>query len=166
MCADSEGSGETARMRRLAWAFAGRLCYKYHNLMDRLNYCYSLIFDLNRRSYCHAARGSFFFFFVKVFFSARIVCNRSMLFEPPHDKTNKVACAPSEDSDQPWHPPSLSRVFTVHMKKAWFLSYPLSAHRRLRSHWADAQADLSFRWAYSHFVGFVMRQLILLSAFI
>ena len=24
--------------------------------------------------------------------------------EPPHDKTNKVACAPSEDSDQTGHP--------------------------------------------------------------
>ena len=34
MCANSEGSGETARMRRLAWAFAGRLCDKYHNLMS------------------------------------------------------------------------------------------------------------------------------------
>ena len=33
MCANSEGSGETARMRKLAWAFAGRLCGKYHNLM-------------------------------------------------------------------------------------------------------------------------------------
>ena len=31
MCANSEGSGETARMRRLAWAFAGRQCdIKYH----------------------------------------------------------------------------------------------------------------------------------------
>ena len=29
-----------------------------------------------------------------------------LLFEPPHDKTNKVACAPSEDSDQPGHLPS------------------------------------------------------------
>ena len=27
--------------------------------------------------------------------------------------TNKVACAPSEDSDQPGHPPSLIRVFPV-----------------------------------------------------
>ena len=26
------------------------------------------------------------------------------LFEPPHDKTNKMACVPSEDSDQPGHP--------------------------------------------------------------
>ena len=37
MCANSEGSGETARMLRLAWAFAGRLCDKYHNLMSWLN---------------------------------------------------------------------------------------------------------------------------------
>ena len=28
-------------------------------------------------------------------------------------------------------------------------------------HWADAQADLSLHWAHSHFVGFVMRWLIL-----
>ena len=28
------------------------------------------------------------------------------------------------------------------------------------SDWADAQADLSLRWAHSHFVGFVMRWLI------
>ena len=49
MCANSEGSGETARMRRHAWAsdeiapmrrlaraFAGCLCDKYHNLMSWL----------------------------------------------------------------------------------------------------------------------------------
>ena len=53
-------------------------------------------------------------------------------------------CAPSEDSDQPVHPPSLIRVFAVRMKKAWILSYPLSAQ--------DAQADLSLRWAHSHIV--------------
>ena len=34
MCANIEGSGVTARMRRLAWAVAGRLCDKYHNLMS------------------------------------------------------------------------------------------------------------------------------------
>ena len=69
-------------------------------------------------------------------------------------------CAPSEDSDQPGHPPSLIRVFTDHMKTAWVLSYPLSAQQRLRSEWVDAQADLSLRWAHSHFVGFVMRWLL------
>ena len=38
MCANNEGSGETARMRKLAWASAGRLCDKYHNLMNWLKY--------------------------------------------------------------------------------------------------------------------------------
>ena len=40
MCANSEGSGETARMRSLAWAFAVRLCDKYYNLMSRLIYAF------------------------------------------------------------------------------------------------------------------------------
>ena len=70
-----------------------------------------------------------------------------------------MACAPSEDSDQPGHPPSLIRVFAVRMKKAWVLSYPFSVQRRLWSDWADAQADLSLRWAHTHFVGFVMSRL-------
>ena len=37
----------------------------------------------------------------------------SFITEPPHDKTNEMACAPSEDSDQPGHPPSRIRVFAV-----------------------------------------------------
>ena len=84
----------------------------------------------------------------------------SILYEPPHDKTNKMAYAPSEDSEQPGHLPSLIRVFAVRMKKAWVLSYSLSTQRRLWSDWVDAQADLSLRWAHDHFVCFVMRRLI------
>ena len=63
--------------------------------------------------------------------------------EQSSDKTNEMACAPNKDSDQPGHPPSLIRVFTVHMTTPWVLSYPLSAQRRLWLDWADAQADLS-----------------------
>ena len=74
--------------------------------------------------------------------------------EPPRDKAKKMACAPSEDSDQTGHPPSLIIVFAVRMKKAWVLSYPLSAQRRLWSDWADAQADLSLRWAHMPFCWF------------
>ena len=37
------------------------------------------------------------------------------------------------------------------MKKAWVLSYPLIAQRRLWSDWADAQADRSLRWAHRYF---------------
>ena len=40
-------------------------------------------------------------------------------------------CASKEDLDQPGHPPSLIRVFTVRMKKPWVLSYPLSTQWRL-----------------------------------
>ena len=40
-------------------------------------------------------------------------------------------------------------VFAVRMKKAWVLSYPLSAQQRLSSDWADAQTDLSLRWVQS-----------------
>ena len=61
-------------------------------------------------------------------------------YEPRHDKTNKVTVHPV------WS------VFAVCMKKAWVLSYPLSTHQRLWSDRADAQADLSLRWAHSHFV--------------
>ena len=62
-------------------------------------------------------------------------------------------CAPSEDSDQPGHPPSLIRVFAVRMKKTWVFSYPFSAQRRLWSDWADL---ICLRWAHTCFVGFVM----------
>ena len=80
--------------------------------------------------------------------------NVLLINEPPHDKTNKMACAPSKDSDQPGYLSSLIRVFTVRMKKAWILSYPCSTYQRLWSDWADAQADLSLRWAYRSFCWF------------
>ena len=38
MCANSECYGETAPMRMLTRAFAGRLCDKHHNLMSGLIY--------------------------------------------------------------------------------------------------------------------------------
>ena len=38
MCANSEGSGETARMHSLAWALAVHLYNKYHNLISWLKY--------------------------------------------------------------------------------------------------------------------------------
>ena len=69
-------------------------------------------------------------------------------------------CAPSKDSDQPGHLPSLIRVFAVRMKKSWSLSYPLNAQQRLWSDWVDTQSDLSLCWAHIHFVGFVMSWLI------
>ena len=34
-----------------------------------------------------------------------ITPSKLISFEPHQDKTNKITCAPSEDSDQPGHPP-------------------------------------------------------------
>ena len=48
-------------------------------------------------------------------------------------------CGPSKDSDQPGHPSSLISVFFYCLKKAWVLSYPLSAQRRLGSAWASSE---------------------------
>ena len=66
--------------------------------------------------------------------------------------------APSEDSDQPGRPPSLR------VRAQWVAKDPSFLHVDSEdwSDWADAQADLSLRWAHSHIVGFVMSRLILL----
>ena len=64
-------------------------------------------------------------------------------YDPQHGKTNEITCAPSEDLDEPGHPPSLIRVFAVRMKKSWVLSYPMSAQRRLWSDWMDAWSESS-----------------------
>ena len=78
------------------------------------------------------------------------------IYEPPNDKTNKMICAPSEDSYQP----SLIKVSAVCMKKHWVLNYPLSAcedsdktERMPRLIWV-------FTGRTDHFVGFVMKRLI------
>ena len=67
--------------------------------------------------------------------------------EPAHDKTNKMTCAPSEDSDQPGNPPSLIRIFAVRSvgspgPKA------SSAKSEDWSVWTDAQNELKFCWAH------------------
>ena len=43
----------------------------------------------------------------------RVNTGRDLLNEPVHDKNNKMACAATEDSYQPGHPPSLIRVFAM-----------------------------------------------------
>ena len=81
-----------------------------------------------------SATGTSFCYFTSL-------ASKKSTYEPPHDKTNEMARAPSEDSEQPGHPPSLIRVFAVRIKKAGVLSYPLSAQQRLWSDWAEALGD-------------------------
>ena len=81
------------------------------------------------------------------------------VFEQRHDKTNKMSVRPAK-TDQPGHPPSLIRVFAVRSAGSYGSKVSSCGQRRLCPDWADANADLSLRWAHSHFVGFVMSRLI------
>ena len=51
---------------------------------------------------------------------------------------------------------------SVRMKKVWVHSYPPRAQKRLWSDWADAQADLSLRWAHMPLFCRALAQMILL----
>ena len=71
---------------------------------------------------------------------------------PMQYKSSYSYMSPLMKKPTKWHvrPPKTQislGVFTVCMKKAWVLSYPLNAQRRLID-WADAQADHSLHWAH------------------
>ena len=171
-CANGEGSGETARMHRLAWAFGVRLCDKYHNLMSWL------IVDSSRWYKCcnhragqsHRNRVSFVSRWPKTHHSyllntlylvdACVLVNWMSPLEPLHDKTNKITCAPSEDSDHLGHPHSVIRSSLFAKWVAKDPSFLLAdsedsdqTERMPRLIWV-------FAGRTGHFVGFVMLWLI------
>ena len=80
--------------------------------------------------------------------------------EPPHDKTNKMTCAPSEDSDQPGHRPvwpESSLSWSESSLSAWKNLGPLLPSERTAKtliRLVDAQPDLSLRWAHMLFCWF------------
>ena len=82
----------------------------------------------------------------------RTACYKTI--EPQHDKTNEMTCAPSEDSDQPGHLPSMIRVFAVRMKKHWALSYPLSASEDSDQTGWMPKLIWVFTWRTGHFCWF------------
>ena len=83
--ANNKGADQTARMRRLICTFVVRIWLKQ-------------VFSW------HGSDDT----------CTSLTLTFSLSFEPPHDKTNKMTCAPIEDSDQPGRLPSLITVFTVH----------------------------------------------------
>ena len=82
------------------------------------------------------------------------------VFEPLHVETNKMTFAPSDDSDQPGHAPSLIKVFAVRMKEHSVLSYPLSACENSDQTVRMPRLIWVIGGRTDHFVGFVMRRLI------
>ena len=64
-----------------------------------------------------------------------------------------MTCAPSEDSDQPWHQPQSDQCSLSAWKKLGSLATHW-AHSKDWSDWADPKADLSLRWAHGSFCWF------------
>ena len=69
-------------------------------------------------------------------------------FEAGHSNSCKIACAPSENTNQSAHPRSLVRVYAVFLKTFKILCYSKSVLRR-GSDCVDAQADLSLLGAHA-----------------
>ena len=67
-----------------------------------------------------------------------------------------MTCAPSEDSDQPWHPPSLIRVFAVRIMDSSGPNPSSDGQRRFWSDWANARLIWVFGGRAGYFVGFVL----------
>ena len=80
-------------------------------------------------------------------------------YEPRHDKTNKMSVRPAKTQISL----GIRPVWSESSLSAWRKLGSLATHKAQSEDWshcADAQADLSLRWAHSHFVGFVMSRLI------
>ena len=68
--------------------------------------------------------------------------------EPPHDKTNKMACAPSEDSDQPGQPGPAQSDQSLCCPHEESLGPWLPIERTVKTLIRLGQADLSLRWTH------------------
>ena len=77
--------------------------------------------------------------------------NTSQVFEPQHDKTNKMTCVPSKNSDQPGHPPTLISLRCPHEEALGPLLLIKRTAKMLIRLGMDAQADLSLHWAHRSF---------------
>ena len=69
-------------------------------------------------------------------------------------KNYSMACATSEDSDQPAHPRSLIRVFADHMCFLQPPGYPKRNKRGPLPYWVDVQDDLSLCWSHRSYCSF------------
>ena len=106
--ASSGGSGETARMRRLAWTFAARIGDKYQIRLTRskcsLFACLLAILPYVRHYLCLHAHV-FWQVFVRLSSYTMLVSSNVIWRVSWQNQQNDYT--PSEDSDQPGHPPSL-----------------------------------------------------------
>ena len=150
---------QTGRLPRLIWVFAGRTCHIVGFVMMWLIYrsrnnCG--FFSLYSAFWRELGPINFLSQYWHLGVSPVNNSDSNILWNTQENtwaviwQNQQSECAPSEDSDQPGHPPNLISL--------------RCQRRSLASHWAHSedsdQADLSLRWAHTHFVGFVMSRLI------
>ena len=80
------------------------------------------------------------------------------IFGPWHDKINKMSVHPAKTQISLGICPVWSEL-AVRSMDSWGPKVSSCGQRRLWSDCTDALADLSLRWAHSHFVGFIMLRL-------
>ena len=113
----NEDSDQTGWMPRPIWVFAGRivtllvLSCRGSSLFLDPSVILKLFKDITlaENILCKHA-WEWLFVLPKSLFCLK---KTKEIIAPLYDKTNKMSCAPSEDSDQPWHPPSLIRAFAL-----------------------------------------------------
>ena len=184
--ADSEDCDQTGRMPRLIWVFAGRTAillvlscrgsffsatvqpiYMYDcwnkikpSYIGHVIFSYSLLSDVTINSLSMlSCKQTSHAWQAWIETSHLFLSNTTaIIIEPPHDKTNKVAVRPAKAQISLGIRPVWSQSSLC---AQWVAKDPSFLHADSKdwSDWADAQADLSLRWAHSHFVGFVMRRL-------
>ena len=100
------------------------------------------------------------FFFLALAINTRSIVNKEMKgpvqsSRPRHDKTNKMSVCPAKTQSL-----GICPVWSV-LCAQWVAKDPRFLHADSEDwlDWVDAQADLSLRWAHTHFVGFVMSRL-------
>ena len=146
---------QTGRMPRLIWVFAGR---KAHFIFSHdaahiwVHFFQPVAIGCKTRSVGHPVditaysdlKGSNS---VHVQWNhvndmvRELLCITDINIEPKHDKTNKMTCALSKDSDQPGHSASRMIVFVVCFDANWW------SDNEDWSDWVDALADMSICWA-------------------
>ena len=87
--------------------------------------------------------------FKAIIFICHFYIRSEIQFFLQHKKTNKLTCAPREDSDQPGHLPSPIRIFAVRMKKVSVQNYQKKHSKDSdQTECMFVQADLRLCWVH------------------
>ena len=136
----SEDADQTGQMRRMYCGCKYTLSWDFGHSLD-------YVFQRTRTSMLNQC------------IAVNSVPTVASIIEPSHGKTNKMIRAPSEDSDQPGHPPSPIRVFACTL---WVAKDPRFLHADSEDSDQSGQMPRLI-WAFAgctcHFVVFFMRRL-------